>query len=132
MLAYGEEGPALPGSRLVAVNNTFVSDRPAGGTAIAVDRRVTAPAVVANTIATGLTTLVTQPQARLLGNCLAADPRFTDRKAYDYRLRASSPCRDRASRRPPGGLPHQQYRYNLTTARRAIHGKAPDAGALER
>jgi hypothetical protein len=131
MLAYGEEGATVPGAQLTVVNNTFVNDRPAGGTAIAIGAGVTRPALVANNISVGQTTFVTQPDARLLANCLARDPRFADRKAYDYRLRPGSPCRDHASRHPPGGLPRQQYHYNLKTARRHTVGRAPDAGAFE-
>ncbi|HET6509354.1 MAG TPA: hypothetical protein VFG42_21330 [Baekduia sp.] len=130
LLAYGEEGASNSDSRLTVVDNTFVDDRPAGGTAIAVAAGVGSPAVVANNVVVGATTFVTQAGARLSGNCQVADPGFVDRAAYDYHLRETSPCRDVASPSPSGGLPTEQYVYNLGHETRPVHG-APDAGAFE-
>lgn len=98
MLAFGEEG-AVAGSQLTATGNTFINDRPAGGTAVLIAPSVTKPAIITNNIATGMTTFVAQasPRPRLKRNCLARDPRFTNRKTYDYRLRAGSPCRGRGA-----------------------------------
>ena len=81
MLAFGEEG-AVAGSQLTATGNTFINDRPAGGTAVLIAPSVTKPAIITNNIATGMTTFVAQasPRPRLKRNCLARDPRFTNRK----------------------------------------------------
>lgn len=130
LLAYGEEGASNPDSRLIVVGNTFVSDRPGNATAISVGGGVGSPAVVASNIATGTTTFVSQAAAQLTGNCLAADPQFADRAAYDFHLRETSPCRDVASPSPSGGLPSEQYVYNLGHEPRPVYG-APDAGAFE-
>jgi hypothetical protein len=131
MLAYGEEGATDPGARLTIVANTFVNDRHGPATAIGVGAGVRAPAVVANNIAVDATTFVSQAAAQLRGNCLAADPRFADRARFDYRLAAGSPCRDAGVADPAGGLPAQQYRYDVGLAPRAVSGGAPDAGAFE-
>jgi Right handed beta helix region len=98
MLAFGEEG-AVAGSQLTLSHNTFVNDRPAGGTAVLIAPSVSRPATITDNIATGATTFVAQstPRPRLRRNCLAHDPRFRNRKAYDYRLRAGSPCRGRGA-----------------------------------
>jgi hypothetical protein len=98
MLAFGEEGP-VAGSRLTVLRNTFVDDRPGGGTAIWVADGVRTAATITDNIAVGQRTFVAQssPRPRLSRNCLARDPRFVNRKAYDYRLRAGSPCRGRGA-----------------------------------
>jgi hypothetical protein len=130
LLAYGEEGASNPDSRLIVVNNTFVSDRPGNATAVAVGAGVRSPAIVANNISVGMTTFVSQAAAQLTGNCQVADPQFADRAAYDYHLREGSPCRDVASPSPFGSLPTEQYVYNLGNEPRPVNGE-PDAGAFE-
>jgi hypothetical protein len=130
LLAYGEEGASNADSRLTVVNNTFVNDRPGSATAITVGGGVSSPAVVANNVVVGTTTFVSQAAAQLVGNCQVADPQLVDRAAYDYHLRETSPCRDVASPSPSGGLPTEQYIYNLGHEARPVVG-APDAGAFE-
>lgn len=131
LLAYGLEGATNADSQLTVVNNTFVNDRPGNATAVNVDGSVTSPAVVANNIATGTTTFVSQGSALLSGNCLAADPAFVDRNALDYHLLEGSPCREAGNPAPPGGLPTEQYVYDLGHAPRSTYGARPDAGAFE-
>lgn len=130
LLAYGEEGASNPDSQLTVVNNTFVNDRAGSATAIMVGGGVTSPVVAANNISTGTTTFVGQAAAQLSGNCQVADPQFADRAGLDYRLRETSPCRDVADPSPAGGLPTEQYVYNLGHEARPVVG-APDAGAFE-
>jgi hypothetical protein len=97
MLAYGEEGDLQRDSRLYVVNDTFVNDLHRGA-ALLVGAGV-APVVAQNNISTGSPVFATQPGAHLRHNCLIANPRFAAPARYDYRLRASSPCR-RSGRRP--------------------------------
>src|SRR4051794_29595245 len=83
LLAYGLEGVSNADSQLAVINNTFVNDRPGNATAVNVDGGVTSPAVIANNIAVGTTTFVTQGSASLSGNCLVSDPAFVDRNVLD-------------------------------------------------
>jgi hypothetical protein len=131
MLSYGAEGARNPDSRLSVVNNTFVDDRPRGGTAIAVGPSVTSPATVVNNIAVGQATFVNQPSAQLASNCLVADPRFVNRAGLDHRLQQASPCRDAGTASIGSDLPTQQYVYDLGVQPRPVVGPAPDAGAFE-
>lgn len=131
MLAYGAEGATNPDSRLTVVNNTFVDDRPRGGTAVAVGASVTAPASVVNNIAVGQTVFVDQAAAQLASNCLVADARFVDRAAFDYHLLPASPCRDAGTASIGADLPTQQYAYDQGLQSRSVVGAAPDAGAFE-
>jgi hypothetical protein len=112
MLAYGEEGALNPDSHLYAVNDTFVNDL-GRGAAILLGTGVRAPVVALNDISTGSPVFVAQRGAHLRHDCLTSHPRFLDAAAYDYRLRASSPCR-RVGRRPGSAqgfslTPHFQY-----------------------
>lgn len=125
MLAYGEEGALNPDSHLYAVNDTFVDDLHRGA-AMMIGPAVTAPVLAANDISTGAPTFVSQRGAILGHNCMLADPRFVDRRRYDYRLQASSPCR-RAGRRPGRAqgqslVPRFQYRNPAGQDRRADGG----------
>ncbi|WP_445150431.1 hypothetical protein [Baekduia sp. Peel2402] len=133
LLAYGLEGASNADSQLTVVNNTFVNDRPGNATAVNVDGSVTSPAIIANNIAVGTTTVVTQGSASLSGNCLVADPAFVDRNVLDYHLREGSPCREIGDPAPAGGsgLPTEQYVYDLGHEPRATYGTGPDAGAFE-
>jgi hypothetical protein len=131
MLSYGAEGARNPDSRLSVVNNTFVDDRPRGGTAIAVGSSVTSPAQVVNNIAVGQATFVNQTSAQLASNCLVADPRFVNRAAFDHRLQEASPCRDAGTASIGAELPTEQYVYDHGVQPRPVVGPAPDAGAFE-
>jgi hypothetical protein len=131
MLAYGAEGASNPDSRLTVVNNTFVNDRPAGGTAVFVGASVTSPVSVINNISVGQTTFVTQSTAQLGSNCLPSDALFVNRAAFDYHLQQASPCRDAGTASLAHGLPTEQYVYDLEHEARSVVAGAPDAGAFE-
>jgi hypothetical protein len=131
LLSYGAEGARNPDSRLSVVNNTFVDDRPRGGTAIAVGSSVTSPASVVNNIAVGQATFVNQTTAQLASNCLVPDARFVNRAAFDYHLQQDSPCRDAGTASIGAELPTHQYVYDLGLQPRSVVGAAPDAGAFE-
>jgi hypothetical protein len=133
MLAFGEEGDLNPDSHLYAVNDTFVNGLRRGA-AMLVGPDVHAPVAAENNISTGSPVFVTQPGALLRHDCLTAHPRFVNASRYDYRLRASSPCR-RAGRRPGRAqgfslVPSFQYE-NVAGQMRRIDGGVI-AGALGR
>lgn len=98
MLAYGEEGNLNPDSHLYAVNDTFVNALHRGS-AMLIGAGVRVPVLAENDISTGSPVFVAQRGARVRHDCVTADPRFAAAARYDYRLRATSPCR-RAGRRP--------------------------------
>ncbi len=98
MIAYGEEGDLNPGSRLFAVNDTFVNDLHHGD-AIFVGSQVTHPVFAENDISAGGTSFVSQRSAHTLHDCVTSNPGFVNPARYDYGLNASSPCR-RVGRRP--------------------------------
>jgi len=93
MLAYGEEGDLNPSSRLYAVNDTFVNDLHHGD-AIFVGSQVTQRVLAENDVSTGSAPFVSQPRAQIRHDCLTSHPRFQDPRHYDYRLTATSPCRN--------------------------------------
>jgi hypothetical protein len=129
LLAFGEEG-ATPGAALTVVNNTFVNDRPGNPTVVLVGGTVSTPVIATNNIVVGASTFVGQASAQLKANCVVADPQFVNRAGYDYHLQPTSPCRDVAVPDPAGGLPTEQYVYNLGHEARPVLG-ATDAGAFE-
>ena len=112
MLAYGEEGDLNPDSHLYVVNDTFVNDLHRGA-AMLIGAEVHAPLLAQNDISAGSPVFVAQRGARLRHNCVTGNARFVDARHYDYRLRASSPCR-RAGSRPGSAqgfslVPRDQY-----------------------
>ncbi len=125
MLAYGEEGSLNPDSDLYAVNDTFVNDL-GRGAAMLIGPEVRAPVVAQNDISTGSPVFVAQRGARVRHDCLTANPRFISAAGYDYRLRASSPCRHEGRR--PGSaqgfslVPRFQYAGLADQVRRSDGG----------
>jgi hypothetical protein len=130
MLSYGEESPSNPNLQLYVVNNTFVNDRSAGGTAVHVAPAASAASVVDN-IKVGPGTFVDQGSATLTSNCLPDDARFVAPASFDYHLQESSPCRDAGTPPAAGLAPDQQYVYDTGHQARSVVGSAPDAGAFE-
>jgi len=132
MLAYGEEGELNPDSHLYAVNDTFVNWLHAGA-AMLIGGGV-APVVAENDLSTGSPVFVGQAGARLHHNCVTTDPRFVHAGRYDYRLKASSPCR-RAGRRPGSAegfslVPRFQYAGVASRVRRLDGGTVAGAFGL--
>ena len=137
ILSYREEGPyALnPDTSLYVVNNTFVNDRPQGGTFIYVAPAVATPAIIRNNIFYGRGTLVNQASAVMEGNLSGQDPRFAGAGAYDYHLLPGSPAIDAGT--DPGDAngdplaPAFQYVHPACGEARLSQGTI-DAGAYER
>ena len=101
MLAYGEEGDLNPDSHLYAVNDTFVNDLHRGDAifvGLASDR-----ARVRRERHQHRQHGVRLPAAARARrhDCVTSHPGFVDPARYDYRLKASSPCR-RTRRARPG------------------------------
>ena len=135
-VTYGVEGatPQNPGHTLFVVNNTFVNDRPAGGTFISVGGAITTGAFIANNIFFGAGTITNQTSAILMTNFAQGDPRLVDRAAYDYRLAPGSPCINAGSDPGTGAgfalLPSRQYLHPAGAIDRTIDGIV-DIGAYE-
>jgi hypothetical protein len=136
MLTYGLEGllPSNPGHDLHVVNNTFVNDRPNGGTFVNIGAAVDSPAQLQNNIFAGPGTLTNQASARHLSNFSPGDPLFVARAAYDYELEAGSPCIDQGSDAGKVGTlslaPTWQYQHPSNVRMRVGVG-AIDIGAYE-
>jgi Ca2+-binding RTX toxin-like protein len=130
MLSYAEESSSNPSQQLYAVNNTFVNDRSAGGTAIHLGAGAS-PASVVNNINVGSGTFVDQISASLVSNCTPSDAMFVAPASFDYHLQAGSPCRDAGTVPDAAVAPTEQYVYDLGHQARAVVGSAPDAGAFE-
>ena len=107
ILTYREEttDPAKnPGMDLYVVNNTFVNQRPNGGTFV----RAVSPAlppVIENNIFAGPGTLTNRTDAQLLTNLRVSDPaqaKFVDFINFDYHLTNTSPAINAGTQ--PGGM----------------------------
>jgi hypothetical protein len=136
LLTYGVEGATAgnPGHALFVVNNTFVNDRTAGGTFIAVGSAITTAAILRNNIFAGTGTITTQSIAVQTTNFSQGDPMFIARGALDYRLSPGSTCIDMGSDPGTGAgfalTPTQQYIHPAGAVDRVIAG-ALDIGAYE-
>lgn len=93
MLTYMLEGrnPANPGSDLYVINNSFVNQRPNGGTFVSIGSADALPAVIQNNIFYGPGTQSSQSNSVLESN-FAGDSRFVNVNNYDYRLKPDSPA----------------------------------------
>lgn len=76
ILAYGLEGtvPENPDHALYVVNNTFVNDRPSGGTFVNVGASIETPALLQNNAFIGEGMVVNQAAAVQLTNCRRRSP----------------------------------------------------------
>jgi len=136
LLSYGLEGTAAgnPKHALYVVNNTFVNDRPSGGTFVNIGAAVDVPAQLQNNIFAGPGSVTNQASAISASNFSGGDPRFVARANFDYTLEAGSPCIDRGS--APGmaeGLtltPEWQY-LHPANARARLGVGTIDIGAYE-
>jgi MYXO-CTERM domain-containing protein len=93
IVSYGREGPSNPSNELFVVNNSFVNERPNGGTFLNIDGGVTIPVIVRNNIFVGPGTVINQANA-VQGSNFQGDPKFVNQAAFDYHLQAMSPCAD--------------------------------------
>jgi hypothetical protein len=136
LLSYGLEGTA-PGNlrhELYVVNNTFVNDRPSGGTFVNVGAAVDVPAQLTNNIFAGPGTITNQSSAVRASNFADGDPQFVGRATFDYALQASSPCIDSGSAPGLAGdlalTPEWQYLHPANAQPRVSVGTI-DIGAYE-
>ncbi len=104
IVAYQLEGanPANPSNELFVVNNSFVNERPNGGTFINIASGVADPVIIRNNIFVGPGTLTNQASAVLASN-FQGDPMFVNQASFDYRLAAQSPCIDSGEAPGMGG-----------------------------
>jgi len=117
IVTYGLEGvkPENPGHDLYVVNNTFVNDRPNGGTFVAIGDSVDLPAMLQNNVFSGPGTLSSQTSAVLTHNFSGADPLLVDRAGFDYHLKPGSPCIDQ------GADPGMAGTFSLTPVWQYVH-----------
>jgi len=93
IVSYGREGPTNPSNELFVVNNSFVNERPNGGTFLNIDPGVAIPVIVRNNIFVGPGTVINQANA-VQGSNFQGDPNFVNQAGFDYHLQMSSPCGD--------------------------------------
>jgi hypothetical protein len=136
ILAYRMEGSDSrnPGTQLYIMNNTFVNDRPEGGTFVQIPGDVPNPVVLMNNIFWGKGVPITQRNAEMTSNLVQKDPQFVDPAHYDYRLRQESPARGAgiALQAKPTFTPvtnNHQYVHPACGANRSDEGN-PDVGAF--
>ncbi len=115
IISYEREGsnPDNPEHDLYVVNNTFVNERPNGGTFINIDDGVSVPAVIRNNIFAGPGAPTSQGNADKSGNYVG-DPGFVDQAGFDYHITSGSPAKD------AGVDPGTGAGYDLTPALRGI------------
>lgn len=116
LVAFGEEGDLVAGSRLYVVGNTMVDDSTGGGTAVLLGAGVTDPVEVRNNVVVDFATLTAGAPAYAAANCVTTKPRFEDRRRHVYWLRPGSRCHDVATTKPgkAGGYgltPRSHYRH---------------------
>jgi MYXO-CTERM domain-containing protein len=94
ILTYGLEGttPGNPGHDLYVVNNTFVNDRPNGGTFVNVGAMIDTPALLENNVFSGPGTITNQVSAVLTTNFSGGDAMLVNAASFDYHLKPGSPC----------------------------------------
>jgi Right handed beta helix region len=131
MVDYGLEGAKNPNSQLFFVNNTVVNDL-GRGTVVNAGGDVPSPVLFQNNISVGSAALVSQASATLKSNCVTGSPGFVNAAAYDYHLRAGSPCIGLATAAGSVGgfslTPTEQYVHPTSHEARSATD-ADDAGA---
>ncbi|MDB5047545.1 MAG: hypothetical protein JWO30_616 [Fibrobacteres bacterium] len=133
LVSYGEEGLTNTGSAVQIINNTFVNDRPSGGTFIVL-AAATPSARVMNNLFVGPGTLISGFIPDSSANLATQSPGFLDRAGFDYRLAAASPAIDKGA--DPGRLdgmallPDMQFLPPGQVLPRPVKGP-PDIGAFE-
>jgi hypothetical protein len=135
ILSYGAEGLSNLGKDLFVVNNTFVNDRPNGGTFINIKTGGTGKII--NNIFSGPGTAYLGA-ADTTANWMGSDPNFINRQGNDYRLADNSPVIDKGKDPGLSGamslLPISQYvpesRGMVRPARGALDIGAYEAGTV--
>ncbi|MEA2752792.1 MAG: hypothetical protein QOI41_6935 [Myxococcales bacterium] len=130
LFSYGEEGLSNPDTRVFAVNNTFVNDRP-GGTFMNLSGAATLTAH--NNLFAGAGT-PSNKGALSADNIASINPMFVDAATYNYRLKAGSPAADKGVAAGSADafslVPAFEYVQAMSSVARLDDGKI-DVGAFE-
>ncbi len=135
IVGYQLEGsnPANPSSELFVVNNSFVNERPNGGTFLNIGGSVSTPVIVRNNIFVGPGTVINQGTA-VQGSNFQGDPKFVNQATFDYHLQSISPCADTGEAPGMGGgndlTPKFHYVHPTSFAARTVVDNI-DVGAYE-
>lgn len=131
MISFADgDGTQYPGSKLVVVANTFVSES-AGPATFVRTTLADAQLTLIDNLVVGDGTLASGGVIAAMDHDLATmAPGFVDAAGFDYHLTAGSPAID-VGGDPGANAPTEQYVHPTATEARAVVGAAIDVGAFE-